>query len=204
MLDVLFTQRLLACSGFLDPAAGNLDGRWGKITQAAQDAFDASFAETAKKLGAFDPRTEGNLHTLLPAMQVAARSLINAAPKNGRVVKVLSGSRTYAEQDALFAQHPKVTNARGGQSNHNFGIAVDVGIFVNGEYYDGADRDPARARLEEQAYIDLRAATKSAVPQLEWGGDWHSIVDRPHYQLATGGKSLQQVREMFEAGKQFV
>jgi len=54
-------------------------------------------------------------------------------------MKIISGLRTYAEQDALYAQGraktgPKVTNARGGYSNHNFGIAFDVGVFEGNRY----------------------------------------------------------------------
>lgn len=200
MIDVLHTQRILKVSGF-DPKG--LDGRWGKNTQIAQEAFDVLFTKTAKEMGAFDPRSEACIHTLIPAAQIAARKFLLLDPKDEFIVKILSGTRTYAEQDRLFNQTPRVTKAKGGQSNHNFGIAWDIGIFVNGEYYDGSDRDPARARAEEQAYINQRNATKSNVPQIEWGGDWTSIVDRPHYQLRTG-KTTAQVRALFEAGQPYV
>lgn len=33
--------------------------------------------------------------------------------------------RSFAEQDAMYKQRPKVTNAKGGQSYHNYGLAVD-------------------------------------------------------------------------------
>ena len=43
--------------------------------------------------------------------------------------------RTFAEQDALYAQGrtkkgAKVTNAKGGQSYHNYGLAVDIVLLV--------------------------------------------------------------------------
>ncbi|MEK4456343.1 M15 family metallopeptidase [Paenibacillus sp. FSL R10-2748] len=44
-------------------------------------------------------------------------------------IVITQGLRTYAEQDALYAQgrngdkRPKVTKVRGGYSNHNFGFA---------------------------------------------------------------------------------
>ena len=55
--------------------------------------------------------------------------------------KIISGSRTYAEQNVIDAQGRTtpgkiVSNAKGGQSLHNFGIAWDVGIFKNGKYLD--------------------------------------------------------------------
>ena len=37
--------------------------------------------------------------------------------------------RSVEEQNKLFAQRPKVTNARGGQSIHNYGFAFDIVIL---------------------------------------------------------------------------
>lgn len=207
--DVLFTQRLLKSAGLY---SGNLDGDFGPITSGAEKAFDALFVQYQQKFGVFDVRSETLISTLLPKMQVAARRLMKLAqdrfrPGTGTVVKILSGTRTYAEQDVLFGKRPKVTNARGGQSNHNFGIAVDVGIFVNGKYYTGANH------TEDQAYIDLAKLVKSELgfvaaklPEnklLDWGGDWKSIVDMPHYELHTG-KTVAQCRALLEAGKPYV
>jgi len=39
--------------------------------------------------------------------------------------------RTIAEQDALFKQRPKVTNAKGGQSIHNYGLAFDIVLLYD-------------------------------------------------------------------------
>src|SRR6516225_1148556 len=108
--------------------------------------------------------------------------------------RIISGTRTYAEQDLLFAKKPKVTNAKGGQSNHNFGIAWDLGIFENGKYYEG------NTKKEDKAYVDTGALVKTKVSGLEWGGDWTTFIDKPHYQLATG-KTVAQVRALFEKGK---
>lgn len=58
--------------------------------------------------------------------------LDTVAACNGRGVRYVAthGYRTYGEQMALWAKGrtvagPKVTNAKGGQSAHNFGLAVD-------------------------------------------------------------------------------
>jgi peptidoglycan L-alanyl-D-glutamate endopeptidase CwlK len=201
--DVLFSQRLLASAGLY---AGNLDGDFGPVTAHAEAAFDALFTQYQMKYGIFDRRSEVNISTLLPKMQIAARRLMGLARASFKVgtIQILSGTRSYAEQDVLFAKRPQVTKARGGQSNHNFGIAVDVGIFVGGVYYTG------RNSKEDQAYIDLSKIVKSELgfvggkeKLLDWGGDWKSIVDRPHYELHTG-KSTSQVRALLEAGKPYV
>lgn len=192
--DVLFAQRLWSCSGLY---AGALDGDWGPKTQAASDAFDSFYKKTRTDLGEFDPRSEGIIQTLLPAAQVLCRKFMSAVISEKWVIKLLSGTRSYAEQDRLFEKVPRVTKARGGQSNHNFGIAWDIGIFVNGVYYTG------RNSKEDRAYKDVAAIAKKAVPRLEWGGDWSSFKDLPHYQLATG-KSVSECRRLLEIGKPYV
>ena len=140
--------------------------------------------------------SERSLRSLHPKAQRAAREFLSRILDAGIPARIISGTRTYAEQDALFRKGrygnrpPKVTNARGGQSNHNFGIAWDIGIFTGGTY------------LGESALYDEAAAAGKA-PGIEWGGDWTSFVDRPHYQLSTGSQ-LSVVRESFEAGASFV
>ena len=122
-----------------------------------------------------DQRSEQNIATLLPPVQPLARELIAAAAAAGITIKIISGTRTYGEQDALYEQGrtrsgPIVTNARGGYSNHNFGIAFDIGVFEGGRYLD-----------EAPAYKTVGALGKQL--GLEWGGDWLSIQDEPHFEL---------------------
>lgn len=197
--DPLFFQRLAKSNGLY---AGNLDGNWGPLTQGAADAWDKLAAATAKTYGTFDKQSEDNIASLIPKAQRAARQFLVAASPFRYTVKITSGSRTYAEQDALYAQGRKkpgavVTNAPAGSSNHNFGIAFDVGIFDGRKYFEG------KTRAEDQAYVDLRTLTKKAVLELDWGGDWRSIVDKPHYELHTG-KTLAQLRAALVSGTAYV
>jgi peptidoglycan L-alanyl-D-glutamate endopeptidase CwlK len=198
--DILFLQRILAVA---DLYGGPLDGKWNSDVEAGETAFYAAYDTIKGRLGAFDARTERNIISLIPAAQSKAREFMNAAAGQPLTYRILSGSRTYAEQDALYAigrtveLHRKpVTKAKGGQSNHNFGIAWDVGIFNGTDYYEG------NTAQEDKAYDDLGALVIAAVPDLEWGGQWKTFVDKPHYQLATG-KSTGQVRSLFEAGTAF-
>ena len=130
----------------------------------------------------FDERTEKNIATLHQRVQAKAREFMKQAvplmEQLGATVKIICGNRTYAEQDALYAQGRTkpgriVTNARGGQSNHNFGTAWDVGIFKDGKYLD-----------ESPLYKTLGRVGESI--GLEWGGSWKKIVDEPHYEVKTG------------------
>jgi len=113
--------------------------------------------------------------TLLPQVQPMARALVQKAAAAGITIRVLSGLRSFAEQDALYAQGrtapgPIVTKARGGYSNHNFGIAFDVGVFEGNRYLADSPKYKAVGVLG----MDLG---------LEWGGSWKTIVDQPHFQL---------------------
>lgn len=197
--DPLFFQRLAKSSGLY---SGSLDGDWGPLTQGAADAWDKIAAATAKTYGTFDARTEENIASLVPKAQRAARQFLVAAKAFPYTVKILSGGRTYAEQTAIYAQGRTkpgrvVTNAPAGSSNHNFGIAFDVGIFSGTKYFTGA------TKLENDAYLNLRKLTKPAVLDLDWGGDWRSSKDYPHYELHTG-MTTKQVRASLEAGKAYV
>ena len=122
-----------------------------------------------------DTRSAQNIATLLPPVQPLAQSLIADAATAGISIKIISGTRTYEEQDALYEQGRTkpgriVTNARGGFSNHNFGVAFDIGVFEGGRYLD-----------ESPAYKAVGALGKQL--GLEWGGDWKSIQDEPHFEL---------------------
>jgi len=152
--------------------------------------------EPARGAITIDARSEANIATLEPKAQEAARRWLLACLEAGLRIKIIDGSRSYEEQNALYAKGrslpgPVVTNARGGYSWHNFGVAWDFGIFgPSGEYIDdGPDYTRAGQIAESQG--------------LEWGGRWTSIVDRPHVQLKTG-LTLAEMRDRVAAGKAVV
>jgi len=192
--EVKFEQRLLKSAGFYK---GKIDGKYGPMTQQAEADWEADYLETQMLFGTFDPRSEKCIVTLLPKAQAAARQVMKLAQQRetqtGIKCLILSGTRTYPEQDELYRKIPKVTNTRGGQSNHNFGIAFDIGLFKGGEYLTGA------SKAEDQAYSDFAKAVKQTIATLEWGGDWRLFPDAPHYQFMTD-KSLAQIRNAFEVG----
>jgi peptidoglycan L-alanyl-D-glutamate endopeptidase CwlK len=156
---------------------------FGENTDSAVNAFETRSAQIDAALDTFNTRTERNIQTVHLKVQEAARTFMNAIRTAGINARIISGTRTYAEQNALYRKGrfgnlpPRVTNARGGQSNHNFGIAWDIGIFTqNGAHL------PESALYNQAAEVGLAAG----IIGLEWGGNWTSFVDRPHYQLATG------------------
>jgi len=105
--------------------------------------------------------------------------------ENGIQVKLVSGYRSQEEQDQLYAQGRTmpgkiVTNARGGYSWHNFGLAADYAFVKDGHLtWDGPWSHFGRI---------------ARMCGLEWGGDFRKFPDRPHVQL-TKGKTLREMRE---------
>lgn len=115
--------------------------------------------------------------------------------------KIISGNRTYAEQTKLYNKGRKtggdiVTNARAGYSNHNFGIAVDGGFFGK----DGSYLDESSPNLAEKLHKKLADLVKVKIPQLEWGGDWKSFKDTPHWEVKTG-LTMDQKRARIASGR---
>ena len=156
----------------VDGAAG--PDTWGAIYERlVKKKIDG--LKPALAVAAVDSRSEKTISTLLSEVQPFSRALVQKAAISGITIRIISGFRTYAEQDALYAQGRTqlgsiVTNAKGGYSNHNFGIAFDVGVFEGSKYLPDSPKYKAVGALG----IDLG---------LEWGGNWKTIVDQPHFQL---------------------
>lgn len=85
---------------------------------------------------------------------------------------VLEGLRSEERQLKLFSLGATTTM----NSRHLTGHAVDLGAWVDGE-----------VRWDWPLYHQLGAAMKLAAVdegvKLEWGGDWISFKDGPHFQL---------------------
>lgn len=151
----------------------------------------------------FDPRSEAVLATLDPKAVPAFRMFLSLAKATAATLGcdyiLISGNRTYAEQNALYARGrtapgEKVTNAKAGQSNHNFGIAADAGVFQGKVYLENGT-----AREQELASkVHKACSMHAAACGLEWGGSWKSIKDEPHYEIETG-LTLDQKRAAYEA-----
>ena len=156
-----------------------VDGRAGTETwNAIYDRVVKPSPETQLPpsiVDAVDARSEKAIASLQPAMQPLARALVQKAALNGIKIKIISGLRTYDEQDALYSQGRTapgniVTNAKGGYSNHNFGIAFDVGVFEGAAYLSDSPKYKAVGILGMEL-------------GLEWGGNWKTMADQPHFQL---------------------
>ena len=97
--------------------------------------------------------------------------------------------RSNKEQDALFNQRPKVTNAKGGQSIHNYGLAFDIVLLLD------KDKNGTFEAASWDTVTDFDGNGKSDWMQVVeyfkskgwvWGGDWKSFKDAPHFQFDYG------------------
>ena len=85
---------------------------------------------------------------------------------------VIEGLRTLERQKALVASGASTTM----KSRHLDGHAVDIAPFVDGQIrWDW----PLYYRLEKI----VKAAAADVGVSIEWGGDWKTFKDGPHWQL---------------------
>lgn len=130
-------------------------------------------------------RTMGAVHPRLKALAV---ELIKRAYHEGINIRITAGLRTNAEQQRLYNQGRTtpgniVTNARPGQSIHNFGLAIDY-VLVN-------EDDTNVSWVVNKQWRRVGAIGKQL--GFQWGGDWTSFRDYPHLDLQRG-MSLANLR----------
>ena len=114
-------------------------------------------------------------------------------------VSVISGHRSFEEQADLYAKGRTapgdvVTYARPGSSNHNFGTAIDFGIFAGGKYLDA--REPG---LTERVYRSIWNNIEAEGLRIDWGGNWKRLKDTPHFEYRTG-LTLAEMRQRKKSG----
>ncbi len=127
-----------------------------------------------------DKRSEQALGKINPAFANKVRAAADELAAHGTFLLVVSGLRTAAEQDALYAQGRTapghiVTNAKAGFSMHNYGLAVDIVPYLSGQA--GA----LNWRSDTPQFRSMVAALEKQ--ELVWGGAWKSIPDFDHFQM---------------------
>lgn len=154
-----------------------------------------------------DPLSELRLSKLHPDLAAKVRLIIEGLNPGGIIIRVTQGLRTYQEQDALYAQgrqsylavnalrkiallepianaeNHSVTNARGGESYHNYGLAVDLapGLTPDSEHWAPDWRDRSASGILTAHYQAM--VTLGANLGLVSGSCWHKCDD-PHFQMA--------------------
>lgn len=134
----------------------------------------------------------GNLKQCHPRLQTLAEKLVEECKKQGYPISIGETFRTVAEQNALYAQGRTkpgqvITNAPGSSysSMHQWGVAFDI------------YRNDGNGAFNESGGYFQKVGTIGKSLGLEWGGDWHSIVDKPHFQLPDWGSTPSKLKSMY-------
>lgn len=125
-------------------------------------------------------------------VQPLCRSHAASCKTAGIELLITSTWRDNEAQDALYAigrttqLHRKpVTNAKGGQSWHNYRVAYDTVPLIGGK----------AVWNDQKLWREIIRLGKAL--GLEAGADWTSFPDKPHFQLKPVGMTLTKARQLF-------
>lgn len=150
-----------------------------------------------------DTITQQRIQLLHPKIKDEVMFLVNQA--NSQLTKhseirIVQGYRTIQEQNELYAQGrtktgKKVTNAKGGQSYHNYGLAIDFALLIDDKQISWDIKKDWDGDMISD-WMEVVSVFKKA--GWEWGGQW-KFQDNPHFQK-TMGYSTQQLLQKYNAG----
>ena len=138
-----------------------------------------------------DEITQSRIDKLHPKIREEVRLIVNEANLllgNNVQIRIVQGLRTFEEQDALYAQGrtkpgKKVTNARKGQSYHNYGLAVDFCLLINNnEISWDINKDFDNDNIPD--WLEVRDVFKKY--GYTWGGNFKTLKDYPHFEKVFG------------------
>lgn len=123
-----------------------------------------------------------------PVLAQKVRVMGSDLERQGILVGVHAGMRTFEEQDKLYAkgrdaqgnvadQSAVVTNAKGGQTVHNYGLAVDIVPYKRNA------RGILEYTWEPSAGVWDKIGKAGEAQGLSWGGRWTSFKDYPHFEM---------------------
>ena len=142
-----------------------------------------------------DKITLERIELLHPKLRDEAKKMyaeITQALSNGVICRFTHTLRTIKEQNDLYAKGRTikgqiVTNAKGGQSFHNYGLAIDICLIVNGKATWERGQD-----FDKDGQPDFMEVVKIFKKYgWEWGGNWVTFKDYPHFQKTFGYTTKQ-------------
>lgn len=154
-----------------------------------------------------DAVTLNRIKLLHPMVRAEAESIYN------EITEALTGNaqcrfsytlRTFKEQTALYnigrsIPGKKVTNAPAGKSFHNYGLAVDIVLIIDGKT---ASWDTLKDFDADHVSDWMEIVKIFKNHGWEWGGDFKSFKDYPHFQK-TYGYTIDKLYRLYTA-KQFI
>ena len=121
----------------------------------------------------YESRKLEDLHIVLQAAYLAAERKFNNDFPDVNVIRTCT-YRNNAMQQVYFNKRPKITNARPGESPHNYNpsFAFDI-AFVRNRKLDWSPK-------YFKAFAEIIKGINS---DIVWGGDWVRFKDAPHFEL---------------------
>ena len=148
-----------------------------------------------------------DINALHPALQDKLYQLVELCEKKGIIIAIGECLRTVAEQDALYAQGRTtpgsvVTNAKGStySSMHQWGVAFDFYLKMD---VDGDGKTSDDSFNNSTGLFEAVGQIGKSIG-LEWGGDWKSIKDRPHFQLPDWGSTASKLKSTYGTPEKFM
>lgn len=125
---------------------------------------------------------------LHPIVAESEKLLVRKAARRGIEVVITHDYRSIEEQNTLYNQGRSiagniVTNAKGGESYHNYGLAIDFALRTpEGDVVWDMERDDnGNGKADWLEVVDLAKELG-----FTWGGDWANFPDYPHLQMDFG------------------
>lgn len=142
------------------------------------------------------------LHPKLRAEAVAILCECNNLLTGKAKVRFTFTLRSFKEQALLYQQGRSlpgniVTNAKAGSSYHNYGLAIDIALIIDGNLAVW-DRNTDFDDDKKPDWMECVAVFQKY--GWEWGGNWTSIKDYPHFQK-TFGYHWSKLLQLHDAGK---
>ncbi|SDS72173.1 peptidoglycan L-alanyl-D-glutamate endopeptidase CwlK [Paenibacillaceae bacterium GAS479] len=125
---------------------------------------------------------------LHPEVSTAAKELTRKAKAAGITVVYTDDFRSSEAQDKLYEKGRSqggsvVTHAKGGESYHNYGLAIDFALKdKRGEIIWDMEYDGNRNGKAD--WLEVASLGKGL--GFTWGGDWPDFKDNPHLQMDFG------------------
>lgn len=117
----------------------------------------------------FSKRSYNNLKGVKPRLVVLASLMLKDSPYDFVIIEGLRSKK----RQKLMVKTGKSTTMN---SKHLTGNAIDIALIVNG-----------KITWEKKYYNEFASVMKKNAKllgiNLTWGGDWHSFVDVPHFQI---------------------
>lgn len=135
---------------------------------------------TLDKIESLHPKIKDEVKTLLEQAETEISSNYK--------IRIVQAYRSKVYQDALYAQGrtkpgPIVTQAKGGSSFHNYGLAIDICFLI--KQVDGTFKyDEKKSWIFGPEFNKIKKIFKDN--GYTWGGDWKTKKDAPHFEKGFG------------------